>query len=364
MEFHKNRGRAPAAPDFTHLVRTEGLDSADLPTGERVSGKGELSRYRTIVGVENDEDGTFQRLVGNEALPGRVVANRGTTFLVHLEDRRRFECVVRRVLKTLSRNDRNAVVVGDRVLVTPMGPEQGVIERIESRHGTLSRKTRRGDHLLVSNVDQVLIVVAAAEPQFKPNLIDRYLISAELGGIQPIICINKIDLVEPVRLQAFVGLYSQLGYEIILVSVESELGISRLKRLLKDRQTVVTGQSGVGKSSLLNAIQPGLQLATGEISGETHKGTHTTTNASLIELEFGGWVVDTPGIRQFELSDIQAGEAAGYFPEFQPYLSQCKFPSCTHTHEAGCQVKQAVNCDWIGLTRYESYLKILHSEPT
>lgn len=364
VQFRKNRGHAPSLPDLTHQVRTRGLEASELPTTERVSGKGELSRYRTIVGVEEDGEGHLIRDVDESTtLAGRVVANRGTSFLVQVADRRRFDCCVRRVVKTLAREERNVVVVGDQVLMTPGIESQGVIERVNSRRGTLSRKTRRGEHLLVANVDQVLIVVAAADPQFKPNLIDRYLISADMGGIRPIICVNKVDLVDPVRLQPFVGLYSQLGYDMILVSVPGNQGVERLRRLLRDRETVVTGQSGVGKSSLLNAVQPGLRLATGAITEESRKGRHTTTNATLLELDFGGWVVDTPGVRQFELCDLARDEIAGYFREFRPYLASCKFPSCSHTHEAGCRVKQAVDNDLIAITRYESYLKLWSGDP-
>ncbi len=364
VQFRKNRGHAPSVPDLTHQVRTRGLEANDAPTSERVSGKGELSRYRTIVGVEEDADGHLMRAIDETTtLEGRVVANRGTSFLVQVADRRRFDCGVRRVVKTLAREERNVVVVGDQVVITPGVESQGVIERVNSRQGTLSRKTRRGEHLLVANVDQVLIVVAAADPQFKPNLIDRYLISAELGGIRPVICVNKVDLVNPVRLQPFVGLYSQLGYDMILCSVPDDRGIRRLRRMLRDRETVVTGQSGVGKSTLLNSVQPGLRLATGEITEESRKGRHTTTNATLLELDFGGWVVDTPGVRQFELCDINRDDLAGYFREFRPYLSSCKFPSCSHTHESGCRVKQAVDNDLIAITRYESYLKLWMGDP-
>jgi ribosome biogenesis GTPase len=365
VQFRKNRGHAPAAPDLTHQVHTQGVDSSELPTSERVSGKGELSRYRTIVGVEADASGNLVRAVDDSTtLVGRVVANRGTSFIVQVEDRRRFDCGVRRVVRTLAREERNVVVAGDHVVITPGQDQQGVIERVEPRRGTLSRQTRRGEHLLVANIDQVLIVIAAADPQFKPNLIDRYLISAEMGGIRPIICVNKVDLVDPVRLQPYVGLYSQIGYEMVLVSVARQQGIIRLRRLLRDRETVVAGQSGVGKSSVLNAIQPGLKLATGEVTEETRKGRHTTTNATLLELDFGGWVVDTPGVRQFELCDVNRDDVAGYFREFRPYLSSCKYPGCTHTHETGCRVKQAVDNDLIAITRYESYLKLYTGDST
>lgn len=367
VQFRKNRGSAPRSPDLAQMLRHADATAEDLPVGERVSGKGSMSRHRTIVAAESDGQ-LLRDMAGRAAQPGRVVGKRGPYFIVQAEDRTRVECATRGVVRTFARDERTAIVTGDRVLFSPVNEvngviTQGIIERVEPRQGTLSRQTRRGEHLLVANVDQVLIVVAAADPQLKTNLVDRYLISAGLGGLRPVICINKIDLVESLYLQSVVGIYAQLGYEILLVSVKQNLGLEALRHQLRDRQTVISGQSGVGKSSLLNAVQPGLQLLTGDISEETRKGTHTTSNAELRELEFGGWVVDTPGIRQFELANVEAGQSvAGYFPEFRPYLSLCKFANCSHTHEAGCRVKLAVERDQIALPRYESYLKIVRSE--
>jgi ribosome biogenesis GTPase len=269
---------------------------------------------------------------------------------------------VRRVVRTLARDARSAVVAGDVVLLRPVTETQGVIERVNPRHGILSRGMRRVQHVLVANVDQALIVASAAEPPLKPGLIDRYLISAAVGGIQPIICINKADLVEPGSLEPIVDLYRQLGYEVVLTSAAQHVGIERLQALLQGKASVVTGQSGVGKSSLLNAVQPGLGLRTGSVSADTHKGKHTTTLANLLELSFGGWVVDTPGIRQMELWDVTRDEIASHFTEFLPYLPECKYPNCTHTHETACGVKDAVARGDISMGRYESYLRILHGE--
>lgn len=332
--------------------------SADLAFDERISGKGELTRHRTIIS-NTDDDGTPQRLVEEGTyLAGRVLSPRGTGCIVRGDDGKQYECAVRRLVKNISRDERNAVVAGDRVLFKPAGDEQGLIERVEPRHGTLSRQIRRQKQVLVANVDQVLIVASAAAPQLKPSLIDRYLISAQLGGINPVICVNKADLVDPAELQPVIGLYSQLGYEVVMTSARLGLGIARLRQLLSQRETALTGQSGVGKSSLINAVEPTLNLRTLEVSTDTGKGRHTTTNANLLELSFGGWVVDTPGIRQLELWDVIPDEVEGYFVEFRPFVMGCKFPDCTHTHEAGCRVKWAVIRGMISHTRYESYCKI------
>jgi ribosome biogenesis GTPase len=222
----------------------------------------------------------------------------------------------------------------------------------------LSRTSRGRQHVLVANVDQLLIITSAAEPRIKPNLIDRYLVSAEKSDIRPIICINKIDLVNAADLMPLAGVYSQLGYEVHLVSAAIGLGINRLRDRLADAESAVTGQSGVGKSSLLNVIEPELELRVQTISEETQKGRHTTTTAELLPLSFGGFVVDTPGIRQFQLWDVIPEEVAGFFRELRPYVSRCRFPDCTHTHEDACAVKDAVADGWIDARRYESYIQI------
>jgi len=282
----------------------------------------------------------------------------GLQSVVETEDGKQYRCSVRRVLRTLATDERNIVTTGDRVWFLPALNDEGVIERVEPRHGLLTRASRGREHVLVANVDQVVIVVSLVEPELKPHLIDRYLVSAEQGGIAPIICLNKADLVDPTPYQPIIGLYSQLGIPTLLTSAATEQGIDQLRSRLKDRQTVFTGQSGVGKSSLLNRIQPELGLRVREVSAGNQKGKHTTTTAELIRLEFGGWVVDTPGIRQFQLWDIIPEEVEGFFPEFRPYVPLCAFPDCTHTHEERCAVKNAVENRLISANRYTSYLGI------
>lgn len=369
VEMRKNRAKPPREQGWTRGFAEHGFEEEATSSGERVRAKGDLSRKRTIM-VEEEEDGA--RREGDAldmpsvdeavCLPGRVLKVHGLFSMVRTEDGRTIRCAVRRLLKSLATDERNIVTCGDRVWIRPSLNDEGFIERVEPRHGLLTRASRGREHVLVANVDHVVIVVALAEPDLKPHLIDRYLASAEQGGIRPIICLNKADLVDPVEFQPTVGLYSQLGIPILLTSAASGQGIPRLRRLLQGRQTVFSGQSGVGKSSLLNAIQPDLGLVVREVSEVNQKGRHTTTTAQLIPLESGGWVVDTPGIRQFALWDIIPEEVEGFFVEFRPYVAQCGFPDCTHTHEQRCALKQAVARRQISESRYFSYLGMFRGE--
>ena len=362
-EFRKNRTARARRSDWTRNFQTAAGEQEDAAQAERISGKGELTRKRTVRGVEasdEGEEGFGLRLEVDEAacLKGRVLAVHGLTSVVEAEGGQNYRCAVRRLLKTLSTDQRHVVAAGDRVLFRPAENFEGIIERIEPRRGILSRGTRGRQHVLVANVDQLVIVGSAAEPYLKPNLIDRFLVSAEQGHLRPVICINKIDLVDAAELQPLVGVYGQMGYRVLLISARTGLGIDRLRRQLAGRQSVISGQSGVGKSSLLNAVQPGLGLAVAEVSAESQKGRHTTTTARLLPLAGGGYVVDTPGIRQFQLWDIAPEEVAGLYRDLRPFVSRCDFPDCTHTHEAGCAVKNAVADGWLDARRYESYCQL------
>jgi ribosome biogenesis GTPase len=269
-----------------------------------------------------------------------------------------FQCATRRLLKTLATDQRHVVAAGDIVWFRPEGEGAGIIERVEPRRGVVSRTSRGRQHVLVANVDQLVIVTSAAEPRLKPNLIDRLLVTAERTGVRPIICINKIDLVDPAELMPLVGVYAQLGYDVVFASAITGIGVDRLRERLAGAQSVVTGQSGVGKTSLLNAVEPGLDRRVQSVSEETQKGKHTTSTAELIPLSNGGYVVDTPGIRQFQLWDVIPEEVAGFYRDLRPYVSRCRFPDCTHTHEDNCAVKDAVADGWIDTRRYESYVQI------
>jgi ribosome biogenesis GTPase len=360
-EFRKKHESRVRRTDLTRDFHRNEETLDDLHTTERVSGKGELTRKRTVVGqhTEGDETGvSVARDVAATSLHGRVLSVHGLSSVVHTDDGRRYRCAVRRLLKSLSTDQRHVVAAGDQVWIRPEGENEGFIERIEPRRSVLSRTSKGRQHVIVANIDQLVIVTSAAEPTIKPQLIDRYLITAEKIQVPVVICINKIDLVDPANFQPLMGVYGQMGYEVLFVSAATGLGVERLKAKLHGSESVVSGQSGVGKSSLLNAIEPGLGLRVGEVSEETQKGKHTTTTAQLLPLSFGGYVVDTPGIRQFQLWDVVPEEVAGFFRDIRPYVSNCRFPNCSHTHERDCAVKDAVADGRLDARRYDSYCHI------
>ena len=360
VDFRKNRSERTRVGDWTRKFAEHGFEEESEVALERISGKGELSRKRTVVGELADDDADFDVLPDVDTenlLAGRVLRVHGASSVVQTEDGRHFQCVTRRILKTLSTEQRQPVVTGDRVLIRPAQNNEAMIERVEQRTGTIARTSKQRKHVIVANVDQVLIVASADQPALKPNLIDRMILTAEQSGVRPVICINKIDLVDPAALQPLVGVYAQMGYKVLLLSVETGFGINYLRRLLTNRSSVVAGQSGVGKSSLLNAVDPQIQLRVADI-GNAQKGKHTTTTAELIQLSCGGYVVDTPGLRQFMLWDIIPEEVFGLFRDLRPYENHCHFPDCTHSHEEGCAVKIAVGEGRLDLRRYESYLAI------
>ncbi|WP_440594204.1 ribosome small subunit-dependent GTPase A [Schlesneria sp.] len=365
VDFRKNRQNSARQNDFTRQIHADESVIEDIDREQRVSGKGALTRRRTILGEQGEGDHVVLAVDQAACLRGRVISAIGSTqCTVQVDEGQegsgtRFECTVRRVVRTVARNARNAVVTGDRVLFLPGKNQCGVIERVEPRQGIIARGHQYKQHILVANVSQVAIISSADEPPLKPALIDRFVVSAAKGEVRAIIVINKCDLVDVADLQPMIGHYAQVGYTVVAASVPSGLGIAWLRRLLKHQQTVFTGQSGVGKSSLLNAIQPGLSMKTGDISRVTQKGRHTTRFAQLQELSFGGWVVDTPGIRQLELWDVHPGEMEGYFIEFRPFVPSCKFPDCLHLVEEGCAVREAVKQDLISQIRYESYIRLV-----
>lgn len=358
VEFRRNRAKPARDKTWTRLADDNDDQAHDTPTSERVAAKGNLSRRRTVI---VSEDGTTPA-PDKDLRTGTVVAMLGRIAQVD-EGERIWPCSIRRVLRTRSIRGRNAVTVGDRVRfgvpINRVGVEvEGVIESVEPRRGELKRVVGRREHTVVANVDQAVIVSSADLPKPKPHLVDRYIVSALHGGITPIICLNKIDLVGFAAVRRFLSVYEQLGYATLATSAVTRDGVYALRNVLKDRQSVIAGQSGVGKSSLLNVVQPGLNLKIGDIIKDTTKGRHTTTLATLIRLEFGGYVVDTPGVRSFDLSWVSPEEVEQYFVEFVDRLADCKFPDCTHTHEDACAIKRAVERGEIHPQRYDSYVRL------
>lgn len=240
-----------------------------------------------------------------------------------------------------------------------------MVEEVLPRQTTLSRPDpfyRHIERVIAANIDAAVIVVSVTSPPLHPPLIDRYLIAIQRGGAKPMICLNKVDLLESEaeRAAALAALepYRNLGVKIILCSASDRLGIDALLSALAGRLCVFIGHSGVGKSSLLNALQPELNLATNTVRAVDGKGRHTTTGSHLYELARGIRVIDTPGIREFGLWDLTPAEARGYFDEFAGFASGCRFSNCSHLHEPACAVKQAVACGRISPARYESYRRI------
>jgi ribosome biogenesis GTPase len=380
-DFRKNRADRVRTSDLTRHFDKENFEEDSTEYGERISGKGELTRRRTVLAddsADQNADDASAHLSVDESLcrKGRVLRVLGLHSEVQDAEGNIFQCATRRILRTLSTDQRHVVAAGDIVLFRPVNISssstdspreksdinEGFIERIEPRRGTICRAVRGRQHVLVANVDQIAIIASAAEPRIKPGLIDRMLLTAEKGRVRPIICINKIDLVEPADLQPLVGVYSQMGYEVLLLSAATGFGIERFQRILHGRASVLAGQSGVGKSSILNAVDPQLELRVQEVSEENDKGKHTTTTARLLPLANGGYVVDTPGIRQYQLWDVIPEEIEGFFRDLRPYINHCRYPNCTHTHESDCAVKDAVADGRLDDRRYESYCKLRAGE--
>ncbi len=370
--FRKRQSTRVRKTDFTKDFKDDAEALENTVSGERLTGKGELSRKRTVIGTNSDQtDSGFEVDLQIDSLNsrnGRVLSVHGLNSFVKLADGKVYECTVRGILKSLATDLQHVVVAGDFVTIEiePDAEERwGVIVRVDRRRNQISRTSRKRQQIIAANIDRAFIVSSAVEPALKPNLIDRFIVSAEKSGIQPVIVINKVDQVDLVDLQPLAGVWSQLGYPVVMTSAVTGIGINRLRALVGGRDCVVAGQSGVGKSSILNAIEPGLALKVSQVSQENQKGRHTTTAARLIPLTgtgdngpTGGHLIDTPGIRSFQLWDVIPEEVAGYFREIRPFINFCRFPDCTHTHEDDCSVKWAVADGKIDARRYESYCQM------
>ena len=359
VAFRANRQTGGRDHTWTRQWEEHGFDEIDPAAGESVRAKGSQSRKRTVV---EQADGQIGR--GSETTrDGTVVAMRG--LIADVDDgTSTWPCTIRRVLRTQRIDERGAITVGDRVRFTCVSEKesverQGVIESIRPRRGVLRRIVGKKVHTIAANVDQALIVSAADMPAPKPHLIDRYLVAALEGELMPVVVINKADLDAEGVGAAIVRRYSDLGYPSLLVSAETGDGIDGLRKRLADRTSVLVGQSGVGKSALLNAVEPGLRCRTGKISEALGKGRHTTTTARFLPLKNGGFVVDTPGIRTLALPPMKLGEIEAYFVEFVDRLRDCRYPNCAHVKEDDCAIRAAVEAGEIHRDRYNSYLRML-----
>jgi ribosome biogenesis GTPase len=296
-------------------------------------------------------------------LPGLIVRAQSGFFEVATE-RGPIVCQLRGKLKRGPRTG-DAAALGDRVRIILLDDGTGTIETVEPRRSVLSRQApgRKAEQVIVANPDQMVFVLACADPDPNFRMLDRLLVVAEREGIPARVCANKIDLVVERAARVEFDEYQQLGYPVHYTSAVSGKGIRDLRRALVGKLSVFAGPSGVGKSSLLNAIQPGLGLHTREVSQNTGKGTHTTVVPELMALDAGGYVADTPGLRAFALWDIEPEEVDGYFPELRQLVPECAFNDCTHLHEPGCAVIAAVERGQVSPERYDSYCRIRLGEP-
>lgn len=303
-----------------------------------------------------------------ETLDGIVVRTTGSWYDVRARDGQLIPSRVRGKFRLEDRDVTNPIALGDRVSIRVETDGTGLITHLHDRINKLSRRAagrRAGtEHVLVANVDRAWCVQASKLPAFNPGFVDRFFVMTEAYHIPAGLILNKVDLIKkPDHAEAMAywqRLYGGLGYPVLLTSAKDGTGLDALRRWITGTTSVLAGSSGVGKSSLLNAIDPDLALRTAEVSEKTRKGRHATTVAELHEVA-GGYIADTPGIREFGIWDMAPEELSGYFVEMRAHLGECRFQPCTHDHEPGCAVKQAVENDEIAPERYLSYLNILES---
>lgn len=300
-------------------------------------------------------------------LSGLIIKAQSGFFTAHTAEGN-FVCKLRGKLKKEKRES-DLVTVGDQVTISQQADGSGLIEAVAERTRVLARrkpspKGRAGrgevehEAIILANPDQAVFVFACTQPTPHLNMLDRFLVVAEANQIPALICANKVDLVSDSAARDLFAVYATLGYPVIYASAHTGAGITELRSRLIGKLSALAGPSGVGKSSLLNAIEPGLGIAVRTVSAATTKGRHTTVHPELIPLANAGWVADTPGIRALALHDIDPYELDGYFPDIHPHIHACEFNNCTHTVERGCGVRAAVARGEIEARRYESFLKI------
>lgn len=302
-------------------------------------------------------------------IEGIVIKSTGSWYDVFTADGRTVRCRLRGQLRLKGLRTTNPVAVGDKVaIVFEEGRNTALITGIADRHNFIIRKATnlsKASHIIAANLEQALLVATLVLPRTSTGFIDRFLVTAEAYHIPAVIAFNKLDIYdadELAQLDAIENVYCKAGYKVLRVSALTGKGIQSLADLLHNKTTLVSGHSGVGKSALVNAIEPGLKLRIGEISEAHYKGKHTTTFAEMFRLSAGGWIVDTPGIKEFGLHDFEFETLSHRFPEMRALLQNCRFANCTHQHEPGCAVKYAVDDGLIARFRYSNYLNMLHND--
>jgi len=307
---------------------------------------------------------------------GLVIKNTGSWYTVLTDDGQLIDCKIKGNFRLKGIRSTNPVAVGDRVGIVPNNEGTAFITEIEDRRNYIIRKSinlSKQSHILAANVDQAILVVTVVNPQTSTTFIDRFLASAEAYRVPVVLVFNKTDLLdEDTRRyqEAMVHLYQTIGYECYQISAETGAGVETLQPLLKDKITLLSGNSGVGKSTLINRLVPGASQRTAEISDAHNTGQHTTTFSEMIPLstihcplsDVHSWLIDTPGIKGFGTFDIEPEELTSYFKEIFHFSQDCKFSNCTHTHEPGCAVLKALEDHYIAESRYQSYLSMLEDK--
>ncbi|MEN9859435.1 MAG: hypothetical protein RIT50_1557 [Bacteroidota bacterium] len=302
-------------------------------------------------------------------MKGLVYKSTGSWYILRDPSGRSWNARTKGVLKLEDITSTNPVAVGDWVdfEIESDAQSTALIDQILPRHNYINRQSPRHKHqhhIVAANLDQTVLVVTIREPRTSQGFIDRFLVAAEMYHVKPVLVFNKSDLYRAKELQLFEALrdmYQPLGYPVLLVSAEKQEGLAELNAVLKDKTTLLSGHSGVGKSSLLNVLFPGMNRKTQDVSGWSGKGQHTTTFAEMFDLPQGGKIIDTPGMREFGIVDLSKQELSHYFPEMKNRIQSCQFNNCIHSNEPGCAIKDAVNEGLIHEDRYVSYRTILDS---
>lgn len=298
-----------------------------------------------------------------------IYKSTGSWYVVKTEEGKVFNARIKGKFKIDDITSTNPIAVGDRVEIEMENEGEGsvVIHTICDRRNYITRQSphnKHQHHIIASNLDQSLLFATLKDPKTSQGFIDRFLVTCEAYHIPAVIVFNKSDLYKKKEEEKFDELkqiYEKIGYKVMLMSIEENKGVEAVKELLKDKVTLLSGHSGVGKSSFINNVFPELKLKTQDVSGWSGKGLHTTTFAEMFELSFGGKVIDTPGLREFALMDISKQELSHYFPEMRALINDCQYNNCMHISEPGCAVKEAVNSGRIATDRYVSYLTILET---